>query len=140
MRVLRSLLHYFFYPNPGHASYGDSWVIGILAACAALVLLSFAIRLWRSRQENPITKKLSRSWASASFWFGITGMFFLLTLNGVLQSGGSDVAALAFPAGMLLFGWLLMWVGFWIEARKARRILVELLSYPAAQPPPARQE
>ena len=97
MRVLRSLLHYFFYPNPGHASYGDSWVIGILAACAALVLLSFAIRLWRSRQENPITKKLSRSWASASFWFGITGILFIVS-----RVEGIQFLAMRFP--WVLFG------------------------------------
>jgi hypothetical protein len=38
------------------------------------VLLSVGIRVWRGRLQNAVTKKLSRTWAAISLWFGITGV------------------------------------------------------------------
>lgn len=64
---------YWFWPNPAGWTYADTRVQVVLAACLALVVLSFAIGYWRRKLTNPITKNLSKSWASASFWFGIVG-------------------------------------------------------------------
>ncbi len=47
--------------------------MGLLLLCVALVAASFGIRYWRKSLQNPITRKLSRSWASVSFWMGIVG-------------------------------------------------------------------
>jgi hypothetical protein len=68
-----SLLRYFFYPNPGAASYTTPTQLGLLLLCAALVAASFGIGFWRKGVQNPVTKKLSRSWSSVSFWMGIVG-------------------------------------------------------------------
>lgn len=69
-----NVLTYLFYPNPGHAAYGDAAVIAALALCVGLVVLSFAIQYWRGRIQNAVTKKLSRTWSSISFWFGVVGL------------------------------------------------------------------
>jgi hypothetical protein len=66
---------YWFWPNPGGWYYTDPKVMAILAACAALVVLSFAINFWRRGLQNAITKKLSVGWSRAAFWFGLTGAF-----------------------------------------------------------------
>jgi hypothetical protein len=46
----------------------------LLVLCIALIVLSFVIRVWRRKMESPVTKKLSRSWSSACFWFGASGL------------------------------------------------------------------
>lgn len=68
-------LSYWFWPNPGGWHYTDSRVMTLMGVCVVLILLSFAIRLWRKRLTNSVTSKLSRSWSSAAFWFGLTGLF-----------------------------------------------------------------
>lgn len=75
------LLTYLFYPNPGAAAYGDPWVIAVLVLCAALVAGAIAVRRWRAHLENAVTKKLSRTWSAALFWFGCVG--FVLTIARV---------------------------------------------------------
>ncbi len=70
MNVLTTLFH----PNPGHLTYASPSVIAVLVACAALIALSFAITYWRARVQNAVTKKLSRSWSSLCFWFGVVGL------------------------------------------------------------------
>ncbi|NOS67004.1 MAG: hypothetical protein HOO67_01400 [Candidatus Peribacteraceae bacterium] len=67
-------LAYLFYPNPGRLTYSSPVIIAALVACAALVVLSFAIKYWRGQVQNAVTKKLSRAWSSISFWFGLTGL------------------------------------------------------------------
>lgn len=74
-------LTYLFYPNPGQLTYSSPSVIALLIVCAGLVVLSFAIKYWRGRVQNAVTKKLSRAWSSISFWFGLVGL--LLTVSRV---------------------------------------------------------
>lgn len=75
------LLTYLFHPNPGQLAYSSPSAIAVLSACAVLVVLSFAVKYWRGRLKNAVTKKLSRAWSSISFWFGVVGL--LLTVSRV---------------------------------------------------------
>ena len=72
------MLSYFFYPNPGNSGYDHPKVIFLLVFCSLLFLVSFAVSFWRKKRENPVTRKLARSWPSALRWFGALGL--LLTI------------------------------------------------------------
>ena len=78
---MNALLLYIFYPNPGHLTYGSTQIIALLVLCVGLIALSFGIQYWRTRLQNAITKKLSRTWSSGSFWFGVVGL--VLTVSRV---------------------------------------------------------
>lgn len=69
------MLSYLFWPNPPAPSYSNPKVLFVLIVCALLVTGSFACKRWRNSQKNAVTRKLTRSWSSAAFWFGIVGMF-----------------------------------------------------------------
>lgn len=79
MASLKSLFIYIFWPNPGNAYYSSTSMKSLLIVCTLLVVFSFLFRFWRSRMTNPVLKKLSRSWSSAAFWFGITGFIFVVS-------------------------------------------------------------
>ena len=77
---MHDFLLYVFYPNPGHAGYADAWMTVSLIACGVLVVGSFAVRFWRSKLlQNSITKKLSKTWSPAMFWFGVVGLVLLIS-------------------------------------------------------------
>lgn len=80
---MNSWLSYIFWPNPGNAGYDNPKVIALLAICLLLIGGSFVLGRWRNGLTNQSLKKVSRSWASASFWFGFTG--FLFTIARVEQ-------------------------------------------------------
>ena len=69
-----SFITYLLWPNPEAATYDNPKVIVLFCICAVLVVLSVIIRRWRLHVQNPITRRLSRSWASATLWFGLTGL------------------------------------------------------------------
>lgn len=71
------MLTYWFYPNPGNASYDNPKVLLIFGVCAVLFLASFAISSWRKRQGG-VTRNLSRSWAPVCRWLAIIGAFLVL--------------------------------------------------------------
>jgi len=79
MAFLKSLFFYLCWPNPGNAHYGSGSTKTLLIVCVLLLLLSLVLRFWRSQMNNPVMKKLSRSWSSAAFWFGITGLLFVVS-------------------------------------------------------------
>ena len=72
------MLHYLFWPNPPAPFYSSPKVIVILLICAALIVSSMIIKRWRIRHHNAVTRKLSRTWQSALFWFGIIGLFMVV--------------------------------------------------------------
>lgn len=72
-------LSYLFWPNPGLVSYENPKVIGLLVLCFAFVSASVCLRLWRRKVQNPVLRKLSRSWPRSTLWFGITGLFLVLS-------------------------------------------------------------
>lgn len=74
-----SILTYIFYPNPGNSSYTSPTMGALLVLCLLMLVASFLIRLWRSKLQNPVTKKLSRSWASVLFWFGLVGVILVVS-------------------------------------------------------------
>ena len=74
-----SLLHYVFYPNPGNVTYTSPAQGALLAISLALLALAVAIRIWRRRLSNPVTRKLSRSWSAVSLWFGIVGVVLVVS-------------------------------------------------------------
>jgi len=76
---------YWLWPNPAGWLYTDIRVQALLAVCAAFVILSFVIGYWRRKVKNPITKNLSRSWSSVSFWFGIVGAILVASRVEMIQ-------------------------------------------------------
>ena len=73
-----NFLIYLFWPNPGNATYESPKALALLVFCAVLVVGSLAIRFWRKSLKNSVTRKLSRSWPAASFWFGLTGLILVV--------------------------------------------------------------
>ena len=73
------LFSYLFYPNPGNATYESPKVLILFAVCFGLVVCSFALRVWRGRLQNPVTKRLSRSWSSACLWFSVIGLVLIIS-------------------------------------------------------------
>lgn len=69
------MLSYIFWPNPPAPYYSDTKVVVVVSVCIALVVCSFLIKRWRKTLDNAVTRKLSRSWAASSLWFGLVGLF-----------------------------------------------------------------
>lgn len=69
---------YLFWPNPANATYDSPKALVLLAICILFIVGSFVIKYWRRGLKNAPTKKLSRSWSSASFWFGLIGLFLVV--------------------------------------------------------------
>ncbi|MDD4628349.1 MAG: hypothetical protein PHE68_03060 [Candidatus Peribacteraceae bacterium] len=76
---MKAFLIYLVWPNPGNASYGSPKIQILLVACALLILLSFTMSFWRRNMRNPVTKRLSRTWPSAAFWFGLIGLVLVVS-------------------------------------------------------------
>ncbi len=76
---MNSLLQYVFYPNPGYATYTTPTQLALLLLSLGLIALSFGLRQWRRKLQNPITKKLSSGWPSAVFWFGVVGIVLVVS-------------------------------------------------------------
>ena len=76
---MRDLFIYFVWPNPGNASYADSRIQALLALCIGMVVLSVILRFWRRSTGNPVSKRLSKSWPTASLWFGMAGLIFVVS-------------------------------------------------------------
>ena len=70
------ILSYIFWPRPPATGYDNPKIQLALFVCSTLVLATFALRYWRRRLRNSQTRKLSRSWASASMTFGLSGLLF----------------------------------------------------------------
>lgn len=75
---MNEILTYIFWPNPGNADYTSPKALALVLLCVALVVASFVLPRWRNRLQNPQMKKVSRSWAMASGWFGWTGLVLVI--------------------------------------------------------------
>ncbi len=82
---MKLFFSYWLWPNPAGWHYNDQKVTIVLGVCAALIVLSFVIRFWRSKNVSPMTKSLSRSWSSASLWFGLSGLIFAVSRVETIQ-------------------------------------------------------
>lgn len=78
---MMNFIKYLFHPNPGRVTYASPSVISAMIVCAALIVLCFVVKYWRAYLSNAVTKKISRSWASTCFWFGVSGL--VLTVSRV---------------------------------------------------------
>ena len=72
------MLSYLFWPNPPAPSYDNPKVVLILVACALMIAASFALKAWRKKLTNSVTRKLTKSYGPALFWFGLTGLFLVV--------------------------------------------------------------
>lgn len=72
---MANFFYYIFWPNPPAPDYTSPKVEMLLAFCAAFIVLSVILRIWRKNLGNPVTKRLSASWPSATLWFGLIGLF-----------------------------------------------------------------
>lgn len=72
---MSDLVTYIFWPNPPAPAYGDPKVMALLLLCGALVVGSFVMKHWRKRLSNSVTRKLTRTYGPAMFWFGLVGLF-----------------------------------------------------------------
>ncbi len=76
---LFNTLSFLFYPNPANADYSSPKSIVLLVLCILLMVGAAGISVWRRKLSNPVTKKLSRSWPNASFWFGFSGLILVIS-------------------------------------------------------------
>ena len=79
------MLSYWFWPNPGNASYDSPKVLVLFAVCGVLFLVSFLVVSWRRRTSNAVTRKLSRSWPRAMRWFAIIGIALVVSRVEAIQ-------------------------------------------------------
>lgn len=70
-------LTYLFWPNPYAPDYSSTKVVLLLLVCVAFLFGSFALRFWR-KGVTGVTKKLTRTWPSAAFCFGLVGLFLVV--------------------------------------------------------------
>lgn len=68
------IVTYLLWPNPEAVPYDNPKVMALLVVCVAFIVLSFVLKRWRMRVGNPITRRLSKSWAGAAIWFGAVGL------------------------------------------------------------------
>lgn len=78
---MTDLVKYILWPNLGTTTYDNPKVVAFFVVALGLIALSFSICMWRKGLKNSVTKKLSRSWASAALWFGISVL--ILTVSRV---------------------------------------------------------
>lgn len=82
---MQQFLVYLFWPNPGNATYGSPKAMLLLIICILLVVASFGVRLRRRSIRSGVLRKLTRSWASAAFWFGVTGLVMVVARAEQIQ-------------------------------------------------------
>jgi len=79
------MLSYLFYPNNGTAPYSSTSVATFLVVCAVLIVVSYYLKKWISKQDNKQTRKLAKSWPSILHWYGIAGIVLAVSrAEGVL--------------------------------------------------------
>lgn len=75
---MNAYLAYWFHLNPGYAQYSSPKSIVLLVLCLALIVGSFAVKRWRAKSRNPMTRKLTGTWPGAMLWFGFLGVFLVV--------------------------------------------------------------
>ena len=75
---MNDILSYLFWPNPGNADYGSPKAMAAMAVCILFILGSFAVRFWRANKASQPMSKVSKSWGSVLFWFGLIGLILVV--------------------------------------------------------------
>lgn len=94
---------YLFWPNPGNATYGSPKIVVILLFAATLVAISCILTVWRRRLTDNQLKKCSRSWSSASFWFGLTGIVLVVSRVEEIQFMAMRVLTFVWLGGAIAY-------------------------------------
>ncbi len=102
-----SFLSYIFWPNPPLTSYSNPKVLAVMLLCLALVVGAYAVKKWRAKQQ-PVTKKLSRNWASAAFGFGLAGLFLVVCRVEGIQFFSMRFFWVLWAASIAFYLWLQM--------------------------------
>jgi hypothetical protein len=97
------MFSYLFWPNPGTTSYSNPKVVAVLFICGAMLVASSLIKRWRLKQGNPVTKRLSKSWATASLWFGVVGLVLAVSRVEGIQFIAMRLWWLVWGVGLLLY-------------------------------------
>jgi hypothetical protein len=100
---MTEFLRYLFWPNPGFASYRDVDMAAAIVLCLALIVGSFAVSFWRRKQGNPISRKLSGSWGTVMFWFGIVGLILVVSRAEDIQFFAMRFLWVVWAAALLLY-------------------------------------
>lgn len=134
---MTELLKYILWPNLGTTTYDNPKVLVLLGIAAGLMVLSFIVRFWRKRVQNSVTRKLSRSWSSASFWFGFVALILAV----------SRVEGISYVSMRL---WWIVWVVMLVvyvffqvklfRMRHYEKIATEVLEDPRAKYLPKRKK
>jgi hypothetical protein len=74
-----NILSYLFWPNPGNADYSSPKVVAALAVSVLLLVIALTVRYWRNGLNDPMLKKLSRSWVLALISFGLVGIVLVVS-------------------------------------------------------------
>lgn len=99
-------LTYWFYPNPANAGYASPKAVVLLIVCGLMLAASFAIKRWRAKQENPVTKRLSKSWATAARWFSITGLIMIVSRVETISYVSMRIWWVVWFAALVSYGFL----------------------------------
>ena len=75
---MSEFLTYLFWPNPPTVSYASTKAVILFVVSIGILTSSFALKYWRKRLTNAVTKKLSRSWPMFCFWLGFIGIFLVV--------------------------------------------------------------
>ncbi len=75
---MKAIFVFLFWPNPGNASYASPKAVALLAVCLALIAAALVLSFLRKRSRDASFRKLSRTWATASFWFGLIGLLLVV--------------------------------------------------------------
>lgn len=100
---MKDFFVYLFWPNPGNADYDSPKALALLIVCALMIVISIGLSFWRKKQGNPIMKKLSRSWASASFWFGLVGLILVVSRVEQIQFIAARVLWIVWAAALAFY-------------------------------------
>lgn len=111
---MKDFLLFFFWPNPGSAVYSSPKALALLMVCALLLLAAGVISVWRKRRQDARIRQISRSWASASFWFGAIGAL-------LVGARVEEIQFLAMRFLWVLWGvFLLLYVTFQVKRFRSR--------------------
>ena len=124
---MREFLIYLFWPNPGGVTYGSVKVSAILIVCVILIGAWLVLRQWRKGLTNPVTKKLSRSWPGTALWFGVIGLFLLVSRVEMISYVSMRFLWVIWLACLILY------VAFQVRRFRARHY--EKIDTPAVEDP-----
>jgi len=74
-----SIISYLLWPNPGKVDYDNPKIIALVVICLILIVGGYVVSRLRRRMQNPVMKKLSRSWPLSGYWFGGVGLFLAIS-------------------------------------------------------------